>query len=197
METRKRFHEPGFYAKIPALPATERVKRPKTQVIGEYAIERVIAKRLKAGKAKIGHFVNIDILLNLYYSLLYPFLTYGLVAWRNTYSSNSDHPFILQKMRPRFVSFSAYREYTTPLFIKYQIIKFHDLFYYHNAIFVYNFHSGNLLKTFDDYFESKNRVIEQGLLLEHYFIYRKQGLIFTSHDWKMLYRDTKILLYKA
>ena len=52
METCKRFHEPGFYAKIPALPATERVKRPKTQVIGEYAVERVIAKRLKAGKTE-------------------------------------------------------------------------------------------------------------------------------------------------
>ena len=52
METRKRVYEPGFYAKIPALPATERVKRTKTQVIGEYVVERVITKRLKAGKTE-------------------------------------------------------------------------------------------------------------------------------------------------
>ena len=53
--------------------------------------------------------------------------------------------------------FYDYREHTNPLFIKYQIIKFRDFIYYHNVIFVYNFHSGNLPKTFDNYFESINK----------------------------------------
>ena len=48
--------------------------------------------------------------------------------------------FLLQKKALRLITFSAYREHTNPLFIKYQIIKFHDLIYYQNAIFSYKLH---------------------------------------------------------
>ena len=34
--------------------------------------------------AKIRHLVNSNILSQLYYSLIYPFLTYGLLVWGNT-----------------------------------------------------------------------------------------------------------------
>ena len=32
-------------------------------------------------------FVTTDILIELYYSLVYPFLTYGLIVWGNTYAT--------------------------------------------------------------------------------------------------------------
>ena len=47
------------------------------------------------------------------------------------------------------MTFSVYREHTNPVFIKHQIIKFHDLIYHYNAIFIYNFHMGNLPKIFE------------------------------------------------
>ena len=51
METRKQFHEPGFYAKYPALPL-ERVKTPN--VLPDcYINERLIAKRVRGGKTEI------------------------------------------------------------------------------------------------------------------------------------------------
>ena len=37
---------------------------------------------------KIRHYVNTSILVQLYYSLIYPFLTYGVLAWGNTYITN-------------------------------------------------------------------------------------------------------------
>ena len=37
--------------------------------------------------SKLRYYVNLDILVNLYYALVYPFLTYGLILWGNTYSS--------------------------------------------------------------------------------------------------------------
>jgi hypothetical protein len=54
-------------------------------------------KRNIGAISKIRHFVSIDVLMNLYYSLIYPFLTYALVVWGNTYASSIDPLFILQK----------------------------------------------------------------------------------------------------
>ena len=47
--------------------------------------------------SEVRHFVDMAILTNLYYSLVYPFLTYALVALGNTYCSSINNPlFILQ-----------------------------------------------------------------------------------------------------
>ena len=47
--------------------------------------------------SKIRHYVNRNILLQLYYSLIYPFLTCGLSIWGNTYNSTLRPLIILQK----------------------------------------------------------------------------------------------------
>ena len=81
---------------------------------------------------------------NLYYTLIYPFLTYGIIIWLNTYSSDTNPLFLPQKRVIRLITFSDCDEHTNPLFIKLKIIKFNDLVYLDNAIFVHNFHSGEL-----------------------------------------------------
>ena len=35
--------------------------------------------------SKLRYYVNVDILIMLYYSLIYPFLTYGIQVWGLTY----------------------------------------------------------------------------------------------------------------
>ena len=50
----------------------------------------LIESKIKGGAGVISrpcHTVTKYILLNLYYSLLHPYLTYGLVAWGNTYDT--------------------------------------------------------------------------------------------------------------
>ena len=47
--------------------------------------------------SKIRYYVNSNILLQLYYLLIYPFLTYGLSIWGNTYNSTLRPLIILQK----------------------------------------------------------------------------------------------------
>ena len=81
--------------------------------------------------SKLRHFVNI----NLYYSLIYPFFTYGIIAWENTYHYTINPLFVLQKKAIRILTFSDYNEHTNPIFIKLKILKFHDVIYFHNAIF--------------------------------------------------------------
>ena len=37
--------------------------------------------------SKIRYYSGINVLSNLYYALIYPFLIYGTIAWGNTYST--------------------------------------------------------------------------------------------------------------
>ena len=46
---------------------------------------------------KLRNFVNSHTLKNLYYSLIYPYLIYGIVAWGNTYTSSTNPLFLFQK----------------------------------------------------------------------------------------------------
>ena len=55
--------------------------------------------------------VNLDILINLYYSLIYPFLIYGLVVWGSTYPTNINPLLILQKLALRIMTFSKFGEH--------------------------------------------------------------------------------------
>ena len=51
-----------------------------------------IAKKIKRNigiLSKLRYHLNSDILVELYYALIYPFLTYGLISWINTYSSTT------------------------------------------------------------------------------------------------------------
>ena len=47
--------------------------------------------------SKIRHSVTNQVLIQLYYSLIYPFLTYSLITWGNTYQTTLLPLIILQK----------------------------------------------------------------------------------------------------
>ena len=72
--------------------------------------------------SKLHYYVNLDILVNLYYALVYPFLTYGLISWGNTYSSTIQPLFILQKRAIRIMTFSKFHEYSRPIFKRLNIV---------------------------------------------------------------------------
>ena len=59
-----------------------------------------VLKKVRRGigiLSKIHHYVTKDILISLYYTLIYPFLTYGLIAWGNTYNTTLHLVYIIQK----------------------------------------------------------------------------------------------------
>ena len=47
--------------------------------------------------SKLRYYVNISVLTNLYYALVYPFLIYGITAWGNTYPTTLKPVCTLQK----------------------------------------------------------------------------------------------------
>ena len=65
--------------------------------------------------SKLRYYVGLDILLSLYYALIYPFLTYGIIMWGNTYKTTLQPILILQKRAMRLISFSSFDEHSSPL----------------------------------------------------------------------------------
>ena len=107
-----------------------------------------ISKKIKrniGALSKIRHFVSLDILKSLYYALIFPFLTYCLVAWGNTYSSSLLPLYNLQKRVIRIITFSDY-------ILSLKIIKLYDLVYFQTALFMCNYHYNNLPESFNSFF---------------------------------------------
>jgi hypothetical protein len=116
-----------------------------------------ISKKVKrniGALSEIRHFISIDVLMNLYYSPIYPFLTNALVVWVNTYASSIDPLLILQKKIVRLINDFFFYDNTDPLFIKLNILRMHDLVFYWNAAFMHDFYNGNLLGIFHTFFTS-------------------------------------------
>ena len=119
-----------------------------------------VCSKIKRGLgilSKLRHFLPTKILRSLYYSLIYPYLIYGVVAWGNTYETTVNPLFILQKRAVRLITFSNFIEHSNPLFIRLNILKFCDIVKFQTAIFMYDYHHGNLPEVFDSFFSRVNR----------------------------------------
>ena len=64
--------------------------------------------------SKIRYYVDINILTGQYYALIYPFLTYAIIAWGNTYSTTLKPLYVLQKKALHLMTFSKFDEHSSP-----------------------------------------------------------------------------------
>ena len=120
-----------------------------------------ISKKIKRSigiLSKLRYYVNISVLTNLYYALIYPFLIYGITAWGNTYPTTLKPVCTLQKKAMRIMTFSRFDEHSGPLFKSLNIIKLSDLVTFHIAIIMFKFHNQLLPPVFNDLFISVNRI---------------------------------------
>ena len=104
--------------------------------------------------SKIRYYVNRNILHQLYYSIIYPFLTYGLLIWGNTYSTTLKPLITLQKRAIRTITFSKPDEHSEPLFKELEILKLTDLVTLHNALFMYHYYYNLLPSSFENFFQT-------------------------------------------
>ena len=71
--------------------------------------------------ARLRHFVPRTTLLNIYQSLILPYLTYGLAAWGQAAKTHLKKILVLQKRVLRLMYFAEPRVHTMPLFISSKI----------------------------------------------------------------------------
>ena len=94
---------------------------------------------------KLRHFVKRTT-VQLYYSLIYLYLTYGILIWGNTYQLTTNLLYVLKKKALRIITF-FYDAYSTPLFKQVQIL----LITFHVTIFMYKYHTNSLPLVFNDF----------------------------------------------
>ena len=114
-----------------------------------------VSKKISSGIGilpRFGLFVSDDILAQLYYSLVYPFLAYGLVVWGNTYATTFKTIVTLQRHALRIITFSKRDDQSNPMFSQLGLIKFMNLVTMQTAIFMFQYYHNLLPKAFDNYF---------------------------------------------
>ena len=94
----------------------------------------------------------------LYYSVFYPFLTYGVHVWGLTFPSFLTQLFIIQKKAIRIIAVSEPKSHSEPLFKSLNLLKLNDVIESQILSFVYQ-RSRRLLPTcFSEYFEFTSSV---------------------------------------
>ena len=102
------------------------------------------------------HFIHKESLLSLYNALIYPHLSYGILAWGNAYQSHFKRTVTLQKQAIRTINKTAYNSHTDPLCIENSILKFRDIYIYFVVLFMYDYEHGHLPKSFENIFPLNN-----------------------------------------
>ena len=85
-------------------------------------------------------FFDNHILVMPYYSLIYPFLTYGVHVWGLTFSSFLTQLFnylLSRKREIRIIYFSEPKSHSEPLFKSLNLLKLNDVIESHILSFVY------------------------------------------------------------
>ena len=72
---------------------------------------------------KIRNFLYKNTLRNMYFTFIYPYLTYCVEMWGNAHDSHLDPVIKLQKKSIRAITFSHYLDHTAPLFRKSKYFK--------------------------------------------------------------------------
>ena len=102
--------------------------------------------------SRLRHFVPFPTLLNIYRSLIHPYILYGLSVWGQTAKTNLDKILILQKRALRLMFFATNREHAIPLFVNANVLPIRMLYYKTVSILMHDIANTlapqNLLKMF-------------------------------------------------
>jgi hypothetical protein len=97
----------------------------------KYHISHVASKisRTIGILARLHHFIPLSALLNIYNTLIYTFLSYGLCVWGQASKTHLNKIFILQKRDLCLMYFMSYRAHTIPAFVSSKIIPLNMLYF--------------------------------------------------------------------
>ena len=145
------------------------------------------------------HTLSNENLKILYYSLIHPYLLYGITLWGNTYKKYLHKLEILQKKAIRTMTCSTYNEHTSPLFKTLNILKFNDLHDLHINGIMYQFVNQKLpsplLDMFeyqaDDYSYNTRHIKDPKIPKFQKDIVRRSLLYKGPHNWFNLDADVK------
>ena len=102
--------------------------------------------------AKVSHYLSLKTLQTIYYTMVYPYLTYCNIIWTSTYPTRLKLLFMIQKKIVRIMIFAKYNEESRPLFLQRKLLNKYQLNTYFTALFMYSYFNNNLPNYFTNYF---------------------------------------------
>jgi hypothetical protein len=107
---------------------------------------------------KLKFFMPEHILRTLYYTLVLPYLNYGILIWGDTCKTYLEKLHKLQKWAMRTISNSHYRSHSEPIFHKYDILKIYDSYKLELGAFMYKYSTNQLPNSFDNFFTKRSDI---------------------------------------
>jgi hypothetical protein len=86
---------------------------------------------------KLSSNVPKDVFMSLYYSFIYPYLTYCVVVWGGAADVHVDRLLMLQKRAVRIITNNSYLDHCNPLFHSTGMLKIKDLYNYLCSIYAF------------------------------------------------------------
>ena len=105
---------------------------------------------------KVKVYLNTSALCSLYYALFHCHIQYGIITWSSTYKTYLKKLATLQNKAVKIVGNGTWNDRATPYYAKLKTLKLQDLVKLETAAFVYNYKSGQLPPTFQNYFTALN-----------------------------------------
>ena len=99
-------------------------------------------------------------LLSLYYTLVYPCISYCSTVWTSTYPTNLNRIYLLQKRAVRAITKSGidYLAHSAPLFSRLNVLDIYQVNSFHAGKFMYKYQNRLLPSIFLDLFQSSSQI---------------------------------------
>ena len=101
---------------------------------------------------KARKYLKRSTLLTLYYSFIYPYITYCLEVWGNANNTYICSLFKLQKRIVRIIDSANFRAHSEPILSKLDILPITKLFQYCILVFMYKYNNNLLPYIFKEFF---------------------------------------------
>ena len=108
----------------------------------EITSKRITSAFYAINRAK--HSLNRQYLIQLYNTLVYPHLLYGIILWGNTYTIHLNKLIVLQKKIIRTITGSFYNAHTEPLLKSLKLLKITDIYKLQVAKYVHSYVTNSL-----------------------------------------------------
>ena len=116
-----------------------------------HSVANKISKTIELN-ARLRQIVPTSTLLNIYQSLITPYLTYGLISWGNACKTFLDQILVLQKRALRLIYFAETNDHAIPFFVNAKILPLQSLYYESVCSLMYDVNKNtapdNILKLF-------------------------------------------------
>ena len=106
-----------------------------------YNMNKKISKSFFAIR-KARHVLSRKHLTTLYYSLVYPYLAYGVTLWGSTYPTHLSKIIIRQKKVVRIIAGAHYNAHTGPIFRNMRLLKLEDIYKLQVSRYVFSYIAG-------------------------------------------------------